>query len=91
MQQSFIQYYYLRISVEDPIKLLTFRVREVSRNMGFLWSVFPRVWTESDTIGYDTIIEYDSVHIRENTDQRKPAFWDPSRNVANIVTQEFLS
>ena len=63
--------YHLRISVEDLIKFFTFTVREISRNVGFLWSVFSRVWTES----------YDSVHMWENTDQRKPAFQDTSRNV----------
>ena len=50
MQQSFIRYYYGRISVEDLINFFTFTVREALRNMGFLWFVPSRVWTESDTI-----------------------------------------
>ena len=52
MQQLFIRYCHLRISVEDLMKFFIFTVREVSRNVGFLWSVFFRVWAESDTRKY---------------------------------------
>ena len=56
---------------EKIIWLLYLTLREVSWNAGFLWSVFSHIWTES----------YDSVHTRENTDQRKPTFRDISRTV----------
>ena len=91
MQKSFIRYYHLRISVEDLIKSFTFTVREIFQNVDFLWSVFSRVCAESDTTGYDTIIRYDSVHVQENKDQRKPAFWDTSRNVKYSHPRVFFS
>ena len=39
-------------------------------------SVFSRIWTDSLILSkYGKIYEYDSVHIRENTVQKKPIFW----------------
>ena len=71
MQQSFIPYYHLRISFEVLIKFFTFTLREISQNVGFLCSVFSRLWTKSYT--YFPVYEqnhriYDSVHKRENAD-----------------------
>ena len=71
MQQSFIPYYHLRISFEVLIKFFTFTLREISQNVGFLCSVFSRLWTKSYT--YFPVYEqnhriYDSIHKRENAD-----------------------
>ena len=41
MQQSYIPYYHLQISVEAPTKFSTLTIREISQNVGFLCSVFP--------------------------------------------------
>ena len=82
---------YTVLPSSNLIKSFTFTVREIFQNVDFLWSVFSRVCAESDTIGYDTIIRYDSVHIQENKDQRKPAFWDTSRNVKYSHPRIFFS
>ena len=73
-------YCHLRISVEDLIKFFTFTVREMSRNVGFLWSVFSRVWTESDT----TLSIYRKIRTRGSLH-----FWI-LHAMSNIVTQEFF-
>ena len=82
---------YTVLPSSNLIKSFTFTVREIFQNVDFLWSVFSRVCAESDTTGYDTIIRYDSVHVQENKDQRKPAFWDTSRNVKYSHPRIFFS
>ena len=57
-----------------------------TQNAGFLLSASSRLWTESypkfPVYGQNVRVcpytgkkGYNSVHIRENTDERKPAFW----------------
>ena len=48
----------------------------IFRYMDGIVFVFSRIWTDSVILSkYGNIYEYDSVHIRENTVQKKPIFW----------------
>ena len=61
-------------------------VRKICRNIGFLWSIFFRIWTDSYQY-FSVFIQnrricrntgkwgYDSGYNRKNTDQSKPIFW----------------
>ena len=52
----------------------------MSRNAGFLWSVFSRAWTESDTI----LSIYRKIRIRGNL------HFGILHAMSNIITQEFF-
>ena len=55
---------------------------EIYWNMDFPWSVFSRIWTES----YQYFpVQYDSVHIRENTDHRKSQVYNQNTNVFILI------
>ena len=76
----------------------TVTLHEIYRDIDFLLSIFSRRWTES--YPYFLVFGqnwrfcpnmgkygYDSVHMRENTDQRKSVFWYMSssgQNHANL-------
>ena len=70
--------YHLRIGVVDLPKFFIFTLREKSRNAGFLWSVFSRIWTESYRI-------YGKIRIRESP------YFGIFHVMSNTVTKKFFS